>query len=328
MAKAKKSSAKKSAAKKGAAKKSAAKKKSAPAKKSAAKKSAAKKSAAKRAVAKKSAAKKSVAKRGVAKKGAAKKSAAKKSVAKKSVAKRAAAKKSVAKKRAPAKRAAAKKVSGVPAGFHTITPNLVFKDSVAAIEWYAKAFGAKETARMMGPDGKSVWHAELQIGDSMMYMNDESAMGAVIAPSGPKTSTAGMQLYVSDADAWASRAIEAGATVIMPIADMFWGDRMAVISDPFGHVWSISTRTKNMTEAEMIAAGIEFAKQFAAQQGGEPPPAAEAAEEPAAAEPVAAEAATAPAAAEAAAEPAAEAPAEPATEAAAEPAPVEPEQAS
>ena len=286
MAKAKRSTAKKSAAKKSAAKKGAAKKR-APAKKSAAKKAApakraaAKKSVAKKSVAKKSAAKKSVAKKSAAKKRApAKKGVAKKSVAKKSVAKkRAPAKKSAAKRRTPARKAAAKQVSGVPAGFHTITPSLTHEDTAAAIDWYAKAFGAKEISRMPAPDGKSIWHAEIQIGDSMLYMNDESPMSSTVAPHGPRTATASIQIYVPDADALANGAIEAGAKVLMPMADMFWGDRMGVVEDPFGHVWMISTRTKNMTEAEMAEAGAEFAKQFAGQP---PEPAAEQASEPAA----------------------------------------------
>jgi PhnB protein len=195
---------------------------------------------------------------------AAKKSApAKKSAAAK---KSAPAKKSAAaKKSAPArKRAPAKKPTGIPAGFHTITPNLVYTDTVAAIDWYVKAFGAQEVARMPSPDGKSIWHAEVKFGDSILFLNDESPMGATIAPRGPKTATAGIQLYVSDVDATAQRAIDAGAKVLMPVSDTFWGDRMGVVEDPFGHVWMMSTRTKEMSPREMQEAGEAFAKSMAA----------------------------------------------------------------
>src|SRR5262249_41787713 len=158
---------------------------------------------------------------------ASKKKAAAKKTAKKAAPKKAAPKggaKKRAAKKAP-KRSVARTVKGVPAGFHTITASLVFKDSIAAIKFYEKAFDAKQLSVMMAPDGSSVWHAEIKIGDSIMYMNDESPMGACIAPHGPRTSTGGIQLYVADADAWTKRAIEAGASVIMPVMDMFWGDR-------------------------------------------------------------------------------------------------------
>jgi uncharacterized glyoxalase superfamily protein PhnB len=193
--------------------------------------------------------------------------------AKSSAKKKTPAKKPVKKSPAAKKRAPAKKIQGVPPGMHTITPSLVYKDASAAIAWYELAFGAKELRRMLGPDGKAVWHAEVKIGDSILFLNDEFPMSATVAPSGPRTGTASLQLTVPDVDALAKRAIEAGATAIMPVADMFWGDRMGVFSDPFGHVWSISTRVKVMTDDEMRAAGEAFAKSMA--QGG-PPPGAEA----------------------------------------------------
>jgi uncharacterized glyoxalase superfamily protein PhnB len=203
-----------------------------------------------------------------AKKPAAKKSAAKKPAAKKSApAKKAAAKKAApAKKRAAARKAAPAPVKGVPAGFHTLTANLVYKDAAAAIPWYGQAFGATELSRMSSPDGKSIWHAEIKIGDSVLYLSDESPMGSTIAPHGPKTSTAAMQIYVPDADALTARAIAAGAKVLMPLGDMFWGDRMAVVEDPFGHSWMISTRTKEMTQDEQRAAALAFVQSMGASQ--------------------------------------------------------------
>ena len=202
-----------------------------------------------------------------AKKPAAKKPAAKKSApARKSAKKAAPAKKPAAKKRAAARKAAPARIKGVPAGFHTLTANLVYKDAAAAIPWYGEAFGATELSRMSSPDGKSIWHAEIKIGDSVLYLSDESPMGSTVAPSGPKTSTAAMQIFVPDADALTARAIAAGAKVLMPIGDMFWGDRMGVVEDPFGHSWMISTRTKEMTQDEQRAAAIAFVQSMSAGQ--------------------------------------------------------------
>lgn len=218
------------------------------------------------------ASKKSAAKKASAKKGAAKKATVK-AAAKKAPAKKAPAKRAPAKKAPARKSARAKKVAGVPAGYHTITPNLVFKDAAAAIDWYVKAFGATELSRMPAPDGKSIWHAEIKIGDSILFLNDESPMSGNIAPHGPRTATSSIQLYVNDVDAWAKRAIEAGGIARMPVADMFWGDRMGYIEDPFGHGWMIATRVREMTEAEMKAAGEAFAKQNAQQAPPEAQPA-------------------------------------------------------
>jgi uncharacterized glyoxalase superfamily protein PhnB len=219
-------------------------------------------------------AKKSAAKKAApAKKSAAKKAApAKKSAAKKAApAKKSAAKKSAAKRAAPARKSAAKK-TGVPAGFHALTASLVYKDAGAAIAWYVKALGAAEVSRMPGPLGQGVMHAEIRIGDSMMYLSDESPMSSTVAPSGPRTATASMQLFVADADAAFEAAVDAGGTVAMPVADMFWGDRMGVLVDPFGHTWMISTRVKEMTQAEMAAAAQVFFAKWAAEH---PAPAAQ-----------------------------------------------------
>lgn len=207
------------------------------------------------------AARKSAKKIAAKKKPAAK--AAKKSAPKRMPAAKAA--KKLAPKKSAAKKSAPKKPTGIPAGMHSVTPNLVFKDTAAAIDWYQKAFGATEVSRMHAPDGKGVWHAEIRIGDSMLYLNDESPMGSAVAPSGPRTSTCSIQLYVSDVDAVVKSAVDAGGALVMPVTDQFWGDRMGVVIDPFGHGWMISTRVREMTPDEMAAAGAEFARQFAAQ---------------------------------------------------------------
>ena len=155
-------------------------------------------------------------------------------------------------------RKATRKVSPTPEHLHALTPNLVFKDSVAAIEFYEKAFGAKELSRMASPDGKGTWHAELRIGDSVIFMNDESPMNPVKAPSAASPAISALHLYVKDCDAAIARAVEAGAKVTMPAADMFWGDRMGGVIDPFGIPWGIATRKAKLTPKQMKAAVADF----------------------------------------------------------------------
>jgi PhnB protein len=168
------------------------------------------------------------------------------------------------------KKKAGKKVSAVPKGMHTVTANLVFKDTAQAIDFYQRAFAARELSRMPSPDGKGVWHAEIQIGDSVIYLNDESPMGHTVAATPEHRATCAIQLYVKDCDAWVARAIEAGARPFMPLADMFWGDRMGGVTDPFGVAWMISTRVANLTAKQMARAGEEFARSMAA--GAAPAP--------------------------------------------------------
>ncbi len=183
--------------------------------------------------------------------------------------KKKATKKTAAKKAAPARKTAAAKkpqAKGVPAGWHTITPSLVYTNAVEAIAWYRKAFGAKPLRVMMSPDGKSVWHAAVRIGDSVFHLSDEGPRGTSVAPHGPRTTTSSLQLYVTNADAAAKRAVEAGATLVMPVADMFWGERMGVVIDPFGHGWMICTVTRVMTNAQMRKAAEAFGKAMAQQE--------------------------------------------------------------
>lgn len=167
-----------------------------------------------------------------------------------------------AKKAAPKRKAtkakAARTVAPVPEYLHTATVNLVFKDSNAAIAFYEKAFGAKRLSVMPSPDGKGVWHAELKIGDSVIFMNDESPMNPIKAPSAERPSTSTIHLYVKDCDATIARAVEAGAKVAMPAADMFWGDRMGGLVDPFGISWGVATRKAKLTPKQLKAATLEF----------------------------------------------------------------------
>jgi PhnB protein len=145
-------------------------------------------------------------------------------------------------------------VKPIPEGMHSVTPHLVCAGAADAIEFYKKAFGAIEGGRMPGPDGK-LMHAQIKIGDSHVMLVDEFPDWGSVGPKALGGTPVTLHLYVPDADAVFQKAIDAGATVKMPIADMFWGDRYGVVTDPFGHSWSIATHIKDMTPEEMAAAG-------------------------------------------------------------------------
>jgi len=152
----------------------------------------------------------------------------------------------------------------VPSGFHTLTPSLVLKDARKAIDFYKRAFGAEEVDVMTGPDGR-VMHAEIKIGDSIFMMGEENpAWPAFKSAESMGGSPISMHLYVADADAAFKRAIDAGAKSEMPLDNAFWGDRYGKVRDPFGYVWGIATRIKDMTHEEMAAAGREWMAKMAA----------------------------------------------------------------
>ena len=153
----------------------------------------------------------------------------------------------------------AKAAKSVPDGYHTITPQLTLDDAAKSIEWYKKALGAEEIGRSLGPDGK-VMHAEIKIGNSRIMMND------VMMGKGPKGfggSPASFWLYVDNSDGLYDRAIKAGATVQMPMADQFWGDRAGSVVDPAGYTWWIATRKEDLTKDEMNQRAAEVFKQAA-----------------------------------------------------------------
>ncbi len=141
-------------------------------------------------------------------------------------------------------------VSPVPEGYHTLKTYLAVEDAARAIDFYKEAFGAEETVRMPGPDG-SVAHAELQIGDSKLMLSDPFPQSDVRPPTERGGPTASVFMYVDDADAVFERAQAAGATVAMPLENMFWGDRFGSLADPFGHVWSVATHVEDVPEEEM-----------------------------------------------------------------------------
>ena len=145
-------------------------------------------------------------------------------------------------------------VDPIPQGAKTITPHLVIEGAGDAIEFYKKAFGATELFRMPSPDGSMVMHAAMTIGDSEIFLADAMPSMGSTGPRALGGTTVAVHLYVNDADAWAKRAEEAGATITMPVTEMFWGDRYGRLEDPFGHVWAVATHVKDMTPDEVAEA--------------------------------------------------------------------------
>ena len=123
-------------------------------------------------------------------------------------------------------------------------------DAAEALEYYKKAFGAKERGRMEAPDGK-IGHAEIQIGDSLVMLSDPFPQASTRTPKELGGTTASVFLYVENVDAFVQRAVDAGATVSMEVADQFWGDRFGTITDPFGHSWSVATHIEDVPPEEM-----------------------------------------------------------------------------
>jgi PhnB protein len=149
----------------------------------------------------------------------------------------------------------------IPDGYHTLTPYMTVRDGARAIEFYKQAFGAVEKGVMKGPDGKIV-HAELRIGDSLIMLGDEMPQFGSLSPQSIGGSGMGLHIYVEDADAAFDRAVKAGASVEMPVTDMFWGDRYGKLVDPFGHKWSIATHVKDVSMEEMEEAQKGFMEQM------------------------------------------------------------------
>lgn len=154
-------------------------------------------------------------------------------------------------------------VSPIPEGFQSVTPHLVIKNAGEAINFYKNAFGAEEICRMPGPDGKSVMHAELKIGSSVIMIADEYPQAGFVGPKSLGGTPVTVHLYVNDADATFQKAVKAGAEAIMPPTNMFWGDRYGQVTDPYGHRWSIATHVEDVSEADMAKRAAE-----AFSQGG------------------------------------------------------------
>jgi PhnB protein len=137
-----------------------------------------------------------------------------------------------------------------PPGFRSITPYLFVRDAAAALKFYAAAFGAKETLRLPMPDG-SVGHAEMLVGDSFVMLSEECLDADSASPQTRGGPTGSLLLYVDDVDAAFRQAVAAGAEVFMPVDDMFWGDRMGAVTDPFGHRWTLATHIEDVPEDEL-----------------------------------------------------------------------------
>ncbi len=153
--------------------------------------------------------------------------------------------------------------AAIPEGYHSVTPMLVVKDGRKAIEFYKKAFGATERYSMPGPDGTGVVHAEFQIGDSIIMLGEEHPNEACKSAQTMGGSPVSFYIYVEDVDEAFRIAVEAGSEPRMPLQDMFWGDRMGTVEDPFGYSWSLATRTRELTPEEIE----EGAKAWFAQMG-------------------------------------------------------------
>ena len=169
-------------------------------------------------------------------------------------------KKAKAKANTKAKAKATKrKVSPIPKGYHSVTPYLSVRGAAAAIEFYRKAFGAKEIMRMPGPTG-TIGHAEIEIGGSRIMLADEYPEIDFLSPASRGGTTVTIHLYVPDADKIMQRATEAGGTVVQPMKDQFYGDRTGSLRDPFGHVWHLATHKEDLSMAELKKRAEQAAK--------------------------------------------------------------------
>ena len=152
---------------------------------------------------------------------------------------------------APARKKAAPRVKAIPAGYHTLTPGFCVRGAVEAIDFYKRALGAKERMRMMKADGTTLAHAELVIGDSRFMLGEEDpAMGAQSAQTLGGTPV-NFYVYVGQVDAAVERALAAGAKPLMPVTDMFWGDRLGSVVDPYGQKWTLATHKEDVAPREM-----------------------------------------------------------------------------
>jgi PhnB protein len=141
-------------------------------------------------------------------------------------------------------------VKPIPDGYGTVTPYLAVDGAKKAIEFYGKAFGAKERFVMPGP-GDTVGHAELEIGDSVVMISDPFPQSSIKAPTEVGATTAGVFLYVEDVDKAFKQAIDSGAEQVSAPEDMFWGDRFASVKDPFGHQWQMATHVEDVSPEDM-----------------------------------------------------------------------------
>ena len=141
------------------------------------------------------------------------------------------------------------KVKPIPEGYHTVTPYLIVNDGARAIEFYRKAFGARELYRM--DDHGKIGHAEMQIGDSRIMLADEYPEMGARSPKSVGGSPVSIMLYVEHVDSFVKNAVAAGGKLMRPIEDKFYGDRSGSVEDPFGHTWHITTHIEDVSPEEL-----------------------------------------------------------------------------
>ena len=155
----------------------------------------------------------------------------------------------------------APKVNPIPQGYHTVTPSLVVQEAAKALEFYRRAFGAEETLRMPAPGG-SIIHAEFRIGEPIIMLMDEMPDTGSKRPSALGGTPVGFYVDVENVDAAWKRALDAGAKQVMPLEDMFWGDRLGCVEDPFGHKWNLAQHVGDPTPEEIQRGQEEFLSKF------------------------------------------------------------------
>jgi PhnB protein len=141
-------------------------------------------------------------------------------------------------------------VKPLPDGYHNVTPYLFVRTAALAIDFYKTVFGAVETVRMPGPDGR-IMHAELKIGDSIIMLADENPQNGVMSPQTVGGYSVGLHVYVEEVDAVYKKAVDNGAKALRPVKDQFYGDRSGSLLDPFGHMWSVATHVEDVSPDEM-----------------------------------------------------------------------------
>jgi uncharacterized glyoxalase superfamily protein PhnB len=156
-------------------------------------------------------------------------------------------------------------VRAIPEGYHSISPSLTCKNAASAIDFYKSVFGATEIMRRPGPGGV-IMHAEIRIGDSVVFINDEIP-GMASAPSGTSLNPVSLFLYTEDVDSVINRAVAADCKVTMPLANMFWGDRYGKFDDPFGHSWGVATHVADLSPEEMMRGQAEWTAGMAKAAG-------------------------------------------------------------
>jgi PhnB protein len=154
-------------------------------------------------------------------------------------------------------------VKSIPDGYHSVTPYLIAAGAAQALEFYKSVFGATELMRMEGPDGK-LGHAEFKIGDSPLMLADEYPQMGFRSPKTIGGSPVGILLYFDDVDTIFAKATAAGATVLKPLANQFYGDRSATVIDPWGHVWTVATHIEDVPPDEMARRAAEWQEKQAA----------------------------------------------------------------